>query len=678
MGTLPVNSSAPQHSTSTSPRQKQSPPTARCTANGTAGSPRNTQKYSAPNAMNAPASIADAKHFAFGMAALASPTFSAFSAISAGDSASGLSVWISSCIMIASGSFLAWSRLLRVPWEAARHGTATRGRREKQGVFLDNFPISSSCSSHRRIDTRPSVHRGAEHWYTLASGRVGCALPTPVFEKGVSMANPSRTDLLRALPQVEEMLQLPEVSALLSLVPRSVLADCVREAVDELRQAVLADACARIDERALADAVRARALAKARPSLRRVINATGIVVHTNLGRSPLADEAVSAVSDVARGYSTLEYDTDAMARGSRHDHVERLICTLTGAEAALAVNNNAAAVMMVLHEFARGHEAVVSRGELVEIGGSFRVPDIMELSQARMVEVGTTNKTHAVDYERAIGADTSMLLKVHPSNYRVVGFAESVSARDLRPLADAENARRTASGEPGAGELLVYEDQGSGAFLNLDAFGAYAEPTVAESLQAGCDLVSFSGDKLLGGPQAGIIVGAKRFIDRLKKNPYARAMRLDKMTLAALEATLRLYLDPAIALERIPALRMLSEPAEAVRGRAERLARTLEEALPAGAARIDVVPDTARAGGGALPLCDIDSHAVRIEFSRGDAQGCETFLIARRDVPVIGRIKHDAVLLDARTVAEDELAEVAEAVRAYFDALDAGAEGSRA
>ena len=429
-----------------------------------------------------------------------------------------------------------------------------------------------------------------------------------------------------------------------------------------------------VDVPALAESTRARAFAGAL-SLRRVINATGIVVHTNLGRSPLADEAVSAVSDVARGYSTLEYDTDAMARGSRHDHVERLICTLTGAEAALAVNNNAAAVMMVLHEFARGHEAVVSRGELVEIGGSFRVPDIMELSQARMVEVGTTNKTHAVDYERAIGADTSMLLKVHPSNYRVVGFAESVSARDLRPWRCRERGA-TAHRQPGAGELVSGVKDPK--CLNLDAFGAYAEPTVAESLQAGCDLVSFSGDKLLGGPQAGIIVGAKRFIDRLKKNPYARAMRLDKMTLAALEATLRLYLDPAIALERIPALRMLSEPAEAVRGRAERLARTLEEALPAGAARIDVVPDTARAGGGALPLCDIDSHAVRIEFSRGDAQGCETFLIARRDVPVIGRIKHDAVLLDARTVAEDELAEVAEAVRAYFDALDAGAEGSRA
>ena len=491
------------------------------------------------------------------------------------------------------------------------------------------------------------------------------------------MANPSRTDLLRALPQVEEMLQLPEVSALRSLVPRSVLADCVREAVDEVRQAVLAGTCPQVDARQLADTVRVRAMATARPSLRRVINATGIVVHTNLGRSPLADEAVRAVTDVARGYSTLEYDTESMARGSRHDHVERLVCSITGAEAALAVNNNAAAVMMVLHEFARGHEAVVSRGELVEIGGSFRIPDIMELSQARMVEVGATNKTHAADYERAIGTDTSMLLKVHPSNYRVVGFAESVAASDLRALADAENTRRAASAEPDAGELLVYEDQGSGAFLNLEAFGAFAEPTVAESLRAGCDLVSFSGDKLLGGPQAGLVVGAKRLIDRLKKNPYARAMRLDKMTLAALEATLRLYLDPAEALVRIPTLHMLSESGEAVRDRAERLAAALKKALPAGAACVDIVPETARAGGGALPLCDIESYAVRIVFLRGDAQGCETFLVAGRNVPVVGRIKHDAVLLDARTMAESELAEVVEAVRAYFDVLDAESEGSR-
>ena len=490
------------------------------------------------------------------------------------------------------------------------------------------------------------------------------------------MAPTPARDLLRSLPPVEEVLRSPQVSALAPLLPHDILADCVRDAVDAVRSAILAGSREPVDGAALADDACARALACLRPSLRRVVNATGVVVHTNLGRSPLADEAVHAVTEAARGYSTLEYDTDAMARGSRHDHVEGLLCALTGAEAAIAVNNNAAAVVMVLAEFAQGREAVVSRGELVEIGGSFRIPDIMALSHAAMVEVGTTNKTHPADYERALTPETAMLLKVHPSNYRLIGFTESVGVRELRALADAENERRRAAGAEG--DVLVYEDQGSGAFLNLDAFGAYAEPTVAESLQAGCDLVSFSGDKLLGGPQAGIIVGAKRFIDRLKKNPYARAMRLDKMTLAALEATLRLYLDPAIALERIPALRMLSEPAEAVRGRAERLARTLEEALPAGAARIDVVPDTARAGGGALPLCDIDSHAVRIEFSRGDAQGCETFLIARRDVPVIGRIKHDAVLLDARTVAEDELAEVAEAVRAYFDALDAGAEGSRA
>ena len=490
------------------------------------------------------------------------------------------------------------------------------------------------------------------------------------------MAPTPARDLLRSLPPVEEVLRSPQVSALAPLLPHDILADCVRDAVDAVRGAILDGSRAPVDGGALADDACARALACLRPSLRRVVNATGVVVHTNLGRSPLADEAVHAVTEAARGYSTLEYDTDAMARGSRHDHVEGLLCALTGAEAAIAVNNNAAAVVMVLAEFAQGREAVVSRGELVEIGGSFRIPDIMAFSRARMVEVGATNKTHAADYERALTPETAMLLKVHPSNYRIVGFSEQVGMRELRALADAENERRRAAGAEG--DVLVYEDQGSGAFINLACFGAHAEPTVAESLQAGCDLVSFSGDKLLGGPQAGIIVGAKRFIDRLKKNPYARAMRLDKMTLAALEATLRLYLDPAIALERIPALRMLSEPAEAVRGRAERLARTLEEALPAGAARIDVVPDTARAGGGALPLCDIDSHAVRIEFSRGDAQGCETFLIARRDVPVIGRIKHDAVLLDARTVAEDELAEVAEAVRAYFDALDAGAEGSRA
>ncbi len=372
------------------------------------------------------------------------------------------------------------------------------------------------------------------------------------------------------------------MKALETIVPRSMLVDRARAAVDEQRQLILAGAVEAVDvEAILTDAVNG-ALATLRPSLRRVINATGVIIHTNLGRSVLAEPAVQAVVEAARGYSTLEYSIENMARGSRHDHVEHLICALTGAEAAIAVNNNAAAVMMVLAEFAAGHEAIVSRGELVEIGGSFRVPDIMAQSNARMVEVGATNKTHASDYERAITPDTAMLLKVHPSNYRMIGFTESVSKTDLRHIADAENARRAAAGEDRP-ELLVYEDQGSGAFIHLECvLGEYAEPTVRESLAEGCDLVSFSGDKLLGGPQAGIVVGRKDYIDRLKKHPLARALRLDKMTLAALEATLRLYLDPEDALRRIPTLRMLTEDVETMRERAEALMAALAERVTPG------------------------------------------------------------------------------------------------
>lgn len=500
------------------------------------------------------------------------------------------------------------------------------------------------------------------------------------FEKGIPMAQTPRPDLLRALPQVEEMLQSPEIKALGSLLPRTLLADCVREAIESARRAILADALREVDVRAIADDACACALANLKPSLKRVVNATGIILHTNLGRSVLADEAVHAVEDVARGYSTLEYDTETLSRGSRHDHMERLICALTGAEAAIAVNNNAAAVLMVLAEFAAERKAVVSRGELVEIGGSFRIPDIMALSRAEMVEVGTTNKTHASDYAEAIGPDTAMLLKVHPSNYRIVGFSESVGVTELRRLADEENARRSLStcDAECSESLLIFEDQGSGALLHLDCFGTYAEPTVAESLKRGCDLVSFSGDKLLGGPQAGIVVGSRRLIDRLKKNPLARALRLDKMTLAALEATLRIYLDPEQALRAIPTLRMLSEPADSVRDRAIRLASALDDALPEGYAQVNVVNETARAGGGSLPLCDIESHAAQITFLRGNAQDCETFLVAKRRVPIVGRIKKEAVLLDARTITDADIPEAASALRAYFDALDVSTETTRA
>ncbi len=493
------------------------------------------------------------------------------------------------------------------------------------------------------------------------------------------MATAPNTAALRQLPQVEELLHAPQIQAIQALVPREILVECARKSIDCARQRILSGEADKVDATAIADAACTSALANLRPSLRRVINATGVVLHTNLGRSALAEEAVAAVTEAARGYSTLEYSTDAMARGSRHNHVEHLICSLTGAEAAIAVNNNAAAVMMVLSEFARGHEAVVSRGELVEIGGSFRIPDIMAQSNATMVEVGTTNKTHAVDYERAITDDTAMLLKVHPSNYRLVGFTESVSKSDLRRIADTDNARRAkraAAGEEGAAvePVLVYEDQGSGAFMRLDVFGEYAEPTVRESLSAGCDLVSFSGDKLLGGPQAGIVVGRRELIDRLKKNPLARAMRLDKMTLAALEATLRIYLDPEEALKKIPTLRMLTEPAESVKERASALLHALRKKVTARQAHLEVVEETGRAGGGSLPMCDIDTYCVRIELKCGCAQDCERFLQQKRRIPIIGRIKKEAVLLDARTIEANDIPEIAEAIGAYFEEAAASKE----
>lgn len=474
------------------------------------------------------------------------------------------------------------------------------------------------------------------------------------------MTTNSLHDALRALPSVEEVLQQPSLKALAPFLPHRLLADCVRTSIDEQRRAIREGDTVESSCASLAENARCRALMHLTPSLRRVINASGVVVHTNLGRSPLAPEAVDAVVDVARGYSTLEYDTAAQRRGSRHDHIEHLVCTLTGAEAAIAVNNNAAAVMMVLREFAAGHGAVVSRGELIEIGGSFRIPDIMALSDARMVEVGTTNKTRLADYAGAIDDDVSMLLKVHPSNYRLIGFTESTPLSELRSLADEVNAERAAA-DADATPLLVYEDQGSGSLLRLACFGAYAEPTVAESIKGGVDLVSFSGDKLLGGPQAGIIAGRADLIARLKKNPLARALRLDKMTLAALESTLRLYLDPEVALREIPTLRMLSEEAESVRCRAKQLAERLEkiEGLPCS---VEVVPEVARAGGGALPMCDIPTYAVKLDLADGLAQACETYLIAQRTVPVIGRLKQDALLLDARTLRPDELEEVAEAV----------------
>lgn len=503
------------------------------------------------------------------------------------------------------------------------------------------------------------------------------------------MVQDIRQKALRELPQIEELLRTSPLEQLCDALPRAMAVQAARDAVDEARQEMLSllehgknGACpVQVDSEAIALRAARLALAAARPSLRRVVNAAGVVIHTNLGRSVMAPSAVEAARRVAEGYSTLEYDTERMARGSRNDHCERLLCLLTGAQAALAVNNNAAAVMLVLSEFSKRRQTIVSRGQLVEIGGSFRIPDIMELSGAHMVEVGTTNKTHVNDFKQALTDQTALLLKVHPSNYRMTGFTESVSVKELKALADKENRYRAEREladsakqdqrpwkHAASRDVLVYEDQGSGSLLHLSCFNDYAEPTVHESLREGCDLVSFSGDKILGGPQAGIIVGRKDLIDRLKANPLSRALRLDKMTLAALEETLRLYLSPERALREIPTLAMLTATVNDLRPKAEQLLAALQAVVPSKICSVDIVEEVSRAGGGALPMCDIPTLAVRISFIVGNALDCERALIQQRQTPIIGRIKKDSLLFDVRTLAQpDEIDLIAKAVAEYFE-----------
>jgi L-seryl-tRNA(Ser) seleniumtransferase len=360
------------------------------------------------------------------------------------------------------------------------------------------------------------------------------------------------------------------------------------------------------------------------PRLRRVINGTGVVVHTNLGRAPLSEYALDRVREVGRGYSNLEYDLGAGARGSRQDHLATMLRDLTGAEAALIVNNNAAAVLLALAALAEGREVVVSRGELVEIGDGFRIPDVLTRSGARLIEVGTTNRTRLADYERAVREDTAAILRVHQSNFRIVGFAEQPALKDLARLADRRG-------------LVLVDDLGSGV---LDEVGD--EPTVRGSLEAGAHLVTFSGDKLLGGPQAGIVVGRADLVERLRRHPLQRAVRADKLTLAALEGTLAAYRRG----EETPVIRMLQEPAEAVRARAMRLA----------AATGGQVDETvARAGGGALPLAEIPSYACALEEELAAP-------LRSADPPVVGIVRDGVLLLDCRTISDDEIEEVAAAV----------------
>jgi L-seryl-tRNA(Ser) seleniumtransferase len=461
------------------------------------------------------------------------------------------------------------------------------------------------------------------------------------------MALMDKQSLLRALPKVDELLKRGDVVAMLQDHPRALVLESLREVIEATRAAIQSGGAAEPDADAMVRAASEMLAVKAVRSLRRVINATGIIVHTNLGRAPLAPSAVEAVADVARGYSTLEYDVASAERGSRHVHVEELLCRLTGAEAAMAVNNNAAAVLLGLAGLAAGKEAIVSRGQLVEIGGSFRIPDIMRESGARMVEVGATNKTRIADYEAAVTRETGLLLKVHSSNFRMVGFTEEASLAELVGLGAAHG-------------IPVFEDQGSGVLVDLAVFGLPGEPTVHGAIAAGADLVSFSGDKLLGGPQAGLMVGKWHVIDKLKRHPLARALRCDKMTLAALAATLRLYLDPERAVREIPVQRMLTQPVAEVAQRSARLADGISHACGE-AVGVMMADDVSRAGGGALPMADVPTVVVALTPRDVSVVELESRL-RLGDPAVIARISEDRLLLDPRTLTDAEELEVTSAV----------------
>ncbi len=451
--------------------------------------------------------------------------------------------------------------------------------------------------------------------------------------------------LLRALPKVDDVLRQPAIAAL-ELAP-AVLTDLVRGHIDGLRRDILENKLEELPStEALCTAIVRQAAKAAKPSLRPVINATGVTLHTNLGRACLSEKAVAAAAAAARRYSTLEYDLESGQRGSRYSHVEKLLCRLTGAEAAMVVNNNAAAVLLILSALGKGGQVITSRGELVEIGGSFRIPEIMEQCGCSLREVGATNKTHLRDYEKAICEDTRALLKVHTSNYRILGFSQSVSLQDLVALGRER-------------DLPVIEDLGSGCFFDLERLGIHDEPTVMNSVKAGVDIISFSGDKLLGGPQAGIILCKEKWIKTLKSHPLTRAMRVDKMTLAALEATLETYLEPARAEQEIPTLRMLAVDPALLKLRAETLHALLEKE----GVICQVIPEQDQVGGGSVPTQLLPTWAVAVDPQHVTVDGLEERLRKEADTPIIGRIAHDRYLLDTRTLWEEDFAYIARAVK---------------
>jgi L-seryl-tRNA(Ser) seleniumtransferase len=456
-------------------------------------------------------------------------------------------------------------------------------------------------------------------------------------------------ELLRLIPQVDELLEFAGKEGLAGDLPRKALVDAARGLLEEHRGAILAGSldqvCAEdMTMELMASMVVQRAWQSVRTRLRKVINATGVVLHTNLGRAPLSLAACEAVREVSEGYCNLEYQLKLGDRGSRQEHLERWLCELTYAEAAMVVNNNAAAVLLAVSAIAKGKEVIVSRGELVEIGDSFRLPEIMAQGGARLVEVGTTNRTRLDDYRNVIGPETAALIKIHQSNFRMVGYTEEVSLQDLVDLGRQQF-------------IPVICDLGSGSLVDLEQWGLAHEPSLGQSVATGADLITASGDKLLGGPQAGIIVGSRDYVGALRKHPLARAVRVDKMTIAALEATLRIYMDPWRAALDVPALRMLTEDKESVKARARRLKRMVDvEGLDA-----SIVGEVSRAGGGTLPTAELPTFCLALKHGELDAVEMERRL-RLADLPVLSRIKDDVLLLDLRTVAAEEVAPLARVI----------------
>lgn len=459
--------------------------------------------------------------------------------------------------------------------------------------------------------------------------------------------------LLRSLPSIERLLERPLASQLSLGLSRERVRDLLRGIIDELREELAsgrwpaASGSQQLTEEAELR-LESRAAEYAQPSLRRVINATGVIIHTNLGRAPLARAAIEAVSEAAAHYSNLEYDLTRGERGHRETHCQELLAHLAGSEAAVIANNNAAAVLLVLNTLAEGGEVIVSRGELIEIGGSFRIPDVMVKSGAKLREVGTTNRTRISDYEQAINERTKLILRVHPSNYRIIGFTERPSVQQIADL-----AHRT--GVPS------FEDLGSGCLMDLSSYGVIDEPVVASSLKAGISVVSFSGDKMLGGPQAGVIAGSREIVDRVRKNPLMRALRVDKMTYAAIEATLRLY-ERGVALSEVPVIRAIAATREDVGERATRFSGSVTR-LTKGKLKASLEEGASIIGGGSAPEVKIPTVLVALESSAMSAASLEEQL-RRYRIPIIARTERDRVLIDLRTVAEDDEPVILDAIAA--------------